>query len=242
MLAVITAGAALVLDLVVAPPDAVQGQAQRLMYVHVPAAWTAYLCFAVVFAASIGVLLGRGQRWDAYARAAAELGTGMVALAIAEGSLWGHLAWGVWWTWDPRLVTTALLLVLYCLYLAVRALPTSPRRASRRAALIGVVAFAQVPVVHFSVLWWRTLHQPPTLLSPEPSPPIDATMLIALLTSVVAFTIAAAWLVRRRVEQIMQQDEDLEPAPVEAAQPIAGALHADAPANPVIETRLGGTL
>lgn len=203
---------ALVLALVVAPAEATQEQAQRLMYVHVPAAWTAYCAFAVVLACSGAVLMGRSRRWDAYAQAAAELGVGMTALAIVEGSIWGHSVWGVWWTWDARLVTTAVLLLLYLGYLGVRGLPGDPRRVSRRAAVVGVVSFVQVPVVHFSVLWWRTLHQPPTIMSADTSPPIGAMMLAALLMSVVAFVLAGAWFVRRRVEQFVAAVEEDEVA------------------------------
>jgi heme exporter protein C len=203
------------LALLVAPADAVQGQSQRLMYVHVPSAWTGFLAFAVVCLASIAVLLRRGQRWDALAQAAAELGVVMTALAIAEGSIWGHSAWGVWWTWDPRLVTTAVLLLLYVGYLALRALPGDVERTTRRAAVAGVLFFAQVPLVHFSVLWWRTLHQPPTLLRPDLSAPIAPLMLAALLSSVVAFTLAGAWYVRHRVRTLAPQAPAVPTAPVE---------------------------
>lgn len=197
-----TVAAALVAGLLVAPAEADQGQAQRLMYVHVPSAWTAFLAFGVVALASAAVLLRPGRRWDAVAQAAAELGVAMTALTLAVGSIWGHTAWGVWWTWDPRLVTTALLLVLYVAYLAMRALPGDPERVSRRAAVAGLVFVAQVPVVHFSVLWWRTLHQPPTLLRPELSPPIAPLMLVALLLALAASCLAGAWYVHRRVGQL----------------------------------------
>lgn len=209
-----TAAAAAVLSLVAAPPDAIQGQAQRLMYVHVPAAWTAFLMFFVVAAASVAVLTRGGRRWDALARACAELGVGMTALAIAEGSMWGQSAWGTWWTWDPRLVTTAFMLLLYVGYLTVRGLPGEPGRRARRSAVLGLAAFAVVPVVHFSVLWFRTIHQPPTLLRPDVSaPPIEPLMLAALLTSVLAFTTTALWFVRRRVAALVDVPADTPVAP-----------------------------
>ena len=104
-LAAVTALVTLVVGLAIAPPDRVQGQAMRLMYVHVPAAWTAYLTFAVVLVASIAYAIRHDLRWDRRAQAAAELGVGMTALTIALGSIWGRPIWGVWWTWDPRLVT-----------------------------------------------------------------------------------------------------------------------------------------
>ncbi|MGY2002466.1 cytochrome c biogenesis protein CcsA [Blastococcus sp. SYSU DS1024] len=193
---------ALVLALVVAPEDAVQGPAQRLMYVHVPAAWVAYLAFATVLVCSVGYLVRRELRWDRYAQAAAELGVGLTALAIALGMLWGRPVWGVWWTWDARLVTTTVLLLVYVAYLGVRRMADDPHVAARRSAAVGIVAFLNVPVVHFSVVWWRTLHQPPTVLGPEGSPPIHPTMAWALGAGVLAFTLLAVLVVRRRVARL----------------------------------------
>ncbi len=197
-----SAAALLILGLLVAPPDAVQGQAQRLMYVHVPAAWVAYLSFATVLVASVGYLWRRDLRWDTRARAAAEIGAGLTALTLALGSLWGRPVWGVWWAWDPRLVSTAVLLLVYVGYLGVRGLSADPHVNARRAAVIGVLGFVDVPIVHFSVLWWRSLHQPPTVLRPGGAPPIAAPMLAALLVGVAAFTLLAAWVYLRRLDQL----------------------------------------
>jgi heme exporter protein C len=228
---------ALVLGLWVAPPDAVQGQSQRLMYVHVPAAWTGFVAVGVVALASIAILLGGGRRWSALARGAGELAVGMLALAYAEGSIWGHAAWGVWWTWDPRLVTTAVLLLTCVGYLAMGSLGGGTRVGERRTALVGLLAAVEVPVVHLSVLWWRSIHQPPTLLRPSLSAPIDPRMLLALMVAVVAFTLAGAWYVVRRVDQqlpvLPALDEELpttreaalhdkvaaEPAPLVTGEP-----------------------
>jgi heme exporter protein C len=200
--AVLVAAAALMLGLVLAPPDAVQGQPQRLMYVHVPAAWTAFASFSVVLVASAGYLLRRRPGWDAAAQAAAELGVGMTALAIVMGSIWGRAVWGVWWTWDARLVTTAVLLLIYLGYFGVRGLTDDPEVNARRAAVIGIAGFVQVPIVHLSVLWWRTLHQPPTFLAPGTAPPIDGRMAAALGVSVLAFTLAGAWVFFRRLARL----------------------------------------
>lgn len=197
-----------------APADAVQGQAQRLMYVHVPAAWVAYLAFGVVLVASVAYLVRRDLRWDRRAQAAAELGVGLTALAIALGSIWGRPIWGVWWTWEPRLVTTLVLLLVYVGYLWVRGLAADPHLNARRAAVVGVVGFLNVPVVHFSVVWWRTLHQPPTILQPGGPAAIEPLMLGALLTGVVAFTLGAAWLYLRRL-RVLAQD-----APVVVEEPL----------------------
>ena len=188
----------LILSLAVAPPDAEQGDVQRLMYVHVPAAWLAYLAFAVVFVASIAYLRTRRTRWDRLASASAEVGVLFTALAIVLGSLWGRPVWGVWWTWDPRLVTTAVLLLIYAAYLAVRRIPDDPGRGARWAAVLGIVGFLDVPIVHLSVVWWRSLHQRPTVLRLGP-PTIEATMLTALLVGVAAFTLLYAYLVVLRM-------------------------------------------
>jgi heme exporter protein C len=197
----VATAALLLLGLVVAPPDAVQGQPQRLMYLHVPAAWVAYLTFGTVLVASVGYLWRRDLRWDARAQAAAELGTGLTALTLALGSLWGRPVWGVWWAWDPRLVSTAVLMLVYVGYLGARGLSADRHVNARRAAVIGVLGFVEVPVVHFSVLWWRSLHQPPTVIQAG-APPIAAPMLAALLTGVLAFTLLATWVYLRRLDQL----------------------------------------
>ena len=189
--------------LVVAPPDANQGNVQRLMYVHVPAAWLAYLSFLVVFIGSVGYLRTGRTRWDRLAASSAEIGVFFTALAIVLGSLWARPVWGTWWTWDPRLTTTAILLLIYLGYLAVRRLTESPRRRGRWSAVVGIVGFLDVPIVHFSVVWWRSLHQPATVLRPG-APTIAGSMLAALLLGVLAFSVLYAYLMvlRLRVERL----------------------------------------
>lgn len=205
---------AVTLALLVAPPDAVQGQAQRLMYVHVPAAWLAYACFATVLVASVGYLLTRNLAWDRRAQAAAEVGVGMTVLAIALGSLWGRPVWGTWWVWDPRLVTTVVLALVYAGYLSVRGLVDDRALGARRAAAVGILGFVNVPVVHFSVVWWRTLHQPATVLSPDPAP-LDGRMAAALAAGVLAFSLAGYLVIRRRV-RVLAAGEVPEPPGVPA--------------------------
>ena len=188
----------LVMSLIVVPPDASQGDVQRLMYVHVPAAWLAYLSFFVVFVASIAYLVTRRIRWDRLAAASAEVGVLFTVLTIGLGMLWGKPVWGAWWTWDPRLTTTAILLLLYLGYLAVRRLPESPARRARWAAVIGIVAFLDVPIVQLSVTWWRSLHQGPTvrLLGESTIAPI---MLTTLLIALGAFTLLYCYLLVLRL-------------------------------------------
>lgn len=191
-----------------APPDRLQGNLQRLMYVHVPAAWIAYLAFAVTLAGSVAWLWRRRERYDRLAASAAEIGVLFTGLALLTGSIWGKPVWGVWWTWDPRLVTTALMFFVYLGYLALRRATLDPMARARRAAVFGVLAFVQVPIVHMSVLWWRTLHQPPTVLRPG-DPTIDHGMLAALLVNLAAFTVLFALLLRGRV-RLARAEEELD--------------------------------
>ncbi|MGV9532493.1 cytochrome c biogenesis protein CcsA [Streptosporangium sandarakinum] len=200
--AALAASAALVTGLVLAPTDAVQGEAQRLMYVHVPAAWTAYAAFTVTAVSGLAVLARRGAVWDRVGRAAAELGAGMTALAVALGMIWGRPVWGVWWTWDPRLVATLAMLLAFLTCLAVRRWHGDAARGARGAAVAGVAGFAMVPVTHFSVLWWRTLHQPPSVLRPPGDVPVDPPMLAALAAGVLAFTLLGCLVVARRVRAL----------------------------------------
>ena len=194
------------LSLVVAPPDAVQGDVQRLMYIHVPAAWLAYLSFLVVFVASIAYLRTKKARWDRLAGASAEIGVMFTALAIVLGALWGKPIWGTWWTWDPRLTTTAVLLLIYIGYLSIRRISDNPARRARWSAVVGIVAFVDVPIVHLSVVWWRSLHQGPTVIRLG-GPEIERTMLITLLAGVAAFTLVYAYLmtVRLRVGRLEER-------------------------------------
>ena len=187
-----------VLSLVIAPPDADQGNVQRLMYIHVPAAWLAYLSFGLVFVASVGYLRTKKTRWDRLAAASAEIGVLFTAITIALGSLWGKPIWGTWWTWDPRLTTTAILLLIYAGYLGIRRLSDSPSRRARWSAVVGVVGFIDVPIVHLSVVWWRSLHQEPTVVRLG-APTIQGVMLTALLVGLAAFTIAFAYLLTLRL-------------------------------------------
>jgi heme exporter protein C len=186
--------------LVVAPPDAVQGDAQRLMYLHVPAAWLAYLAYFVTAVSSALYLIPRTRslRWDALAGASAEIGVVFTALTIVNGSLWARPVWGIWWTWDARLVTTAVLFFLYLGYLALRRVPGAAQVRARRSAIVAIVAFADVPVVHLSVIWWRTLHQQPTVLNPELNPQIHGVMLATLLIGVAVYTVVYVHLLLRR--------------------------------------------
>lgn len=190
------------------PADVVQGTVQRIMYVHVPSAWLAYLAFIVTLVGSVGYLVTRTLRWDRLAGSSAEVGVVFTGLALATGSIWGKPTWGVWWTWDARLVLTAAMFFVYLGYLALRRAIDDPARRASRSAIFGIIAVVQIPLVHFSVVWWRGLHQPATVIRPD-GPQIDPPLLFALLMSVFAFTIVYTALVRRRIALATLEDAAL---------------------------------
>jgi heme exporter protein C len=201
--------AVLYLGLIWAPPDAYQGQVQRIMYVHVPAAWVAYLAFFVVFVCSILFLWRGSQIFDQIAYASAEVGVVFTSLAILAGSIWGKPTWGVWWTWDARLTTTAILLLVYVGYLMLRSFVEDRFRGARYAAVVGIIGFIDIPIIHKSVEWWRTLHQPASVMRPEGST-VAPPMLFTLLVSVAAFTVLYLYLLTQRLHLERLEAEILE--------------------------------
>ena len=184
-----------------APTDEVQGDAQRVMYLHVPSAWLAYLAFFITAGASALFLWRRtrAEVWDRVAGASAELGVMFTGLALVLGSIWGRPVWGFWWAWDARLVSTALLFFLFLGYCALRRIPAAdPVGAAKRNAIVGMIAFVNVPIVHFSVEWWRTLHQKATVFNPELNPQIGGVMGLTLWIGTIAFTLLYVYLLDRR--------------------------------------------
>ena len=207
-----------VLALWVSPADAQQDDAVRLLYLHVPTAWIAYLAFFVTAIASILWLVPRTRRaeWDLLAGASAEVGVIFTGLTLVLGALWGRPVWGVWWEWDARLTTTAILFFLYLGYLALRRIPGDPVGAAKRNAIAALIAFVDVPIVHFSVTWWQTLHQTGTVFNPEMDAEIHGSMAFTLVFSVAAFTLLYAYLVRLRL-RVAELEEGLEDRALELA-------------------------
>ncbi len=201
--ALVSVLAAAIVGLLIVPADLNQGDAQRIMYVHVGSAWVAYLSFGVTALAGLLWLWRRDPRFDALALAGAEIGVIFTAFAIWGGMMWGKPVWGVYWQWeDPRLTTTALLLVLYVGYLLLRRLTDDPTRRATRAAVVGLVAAIDIPIVHFSVVWWRGLHQTATIGSPDRilNPAAPHVFVLALVSMTLAMSLVWAYLMVRRYQ------------------------------------------
>ncbi len=195
-LALVGLAAVLLFGLVLSPEDEVQRNAVRMLYVHVPVSTTAFLAFGVTALGSAVYLWKKSEFWDALAAASAEIGVVFTGLSLATGMLWGRPTWGVWWTWDARLTSTALLFVAFLGYLALRRLSTDPTVRAKRAAWAGLIAFVDVPIVHFSTVWWNTLHQGPTITKLEPT--IGGMQLFTLMIGFVAFLLVYWWLMIHR--------------------------------------------
>jgi heme exporter protein C len=192
------------LGLWVTPPDQTQGNLVRLVYLHPAVAWVAlYLAFGLAAAASLLYLWPRTRSlfWDRLAAAAVEVGVVFNVCTLISGSIWGKPTWGVYWAWDARLTLTAVLLVLFLGYMALRRVPAEPDKRAKRSAIVALFAAVDVPLDHFSVLWWRTLHQGATVLNPDLSPSIHGSMAWTLLLSFIALTLGFVWmlLVRYRI-------------------------------------------
>ncbi|MCU4185851.1 cytochrome c biogenesis protein CcsA [Acidiferrimicrobium sp. IK] len=197
------------LGLVVSPPDVVQGQLVRLIYVHPAVATVAYLGFGVCALSSLAWLWPRtrSRRWDALAGASAEVGVMFCALTLATGSIWGRASWGVWWTWDARLTLTALLFAVFIGYLGLRRTGGSPEGRARRSAVAAIVCFLVVPVDREATNWWQTLHQGNTITRSNPT--IHGWQLATISLSFVAFCLLFAWVLihRYRVELLEDRYE-----------------------------------
>ena len=200
-------GLLVLLGLVSTPADQNQGDSVRIMYVHVPTAWIAYLAFVVTAAASGLYLFRRAHSltWDRIAGASAEIGVLFMGITLVTGSLWGRLTWGVFWEWDARLTTTAFLFVTYIGYLAVRRLGGTHQQRARRSAVVALLAVFEIPLVHFSVKLWASLHQEPTVLRAG-DVKMDGLMLFTLFWGVIVFTLFFVWMLVHRQRLMFMED------------------------------------
>jgi heme exporter protein C len=200
------------------PPDAQQGDVVRLLYLHVPTIWIAFLGFGVTAIASVLWLIPRTRRpgWDLLAGASAEVGVVFTGITLIVGSIWGRPTWGTYWVWDARLTSTAILFFLYLGYLALRRTASTSEERGKRCAIGALIAFADVPIVHLSVTWWQTLHQSGTVFNPNNDVQIHGSMAFTLVWAVGAFTLFYVYLVMRRL-QLAELEEGLEERELELA-------------------------
>jgi heme exporter protein C len=194
--------------LVLAPADYLQGDSFRIVYVHAPSAWLSMLVYGTMAVAAAIGLVWRIKLAHAVAAAAAPIGASFTALALATGAIWGKPTWGTWWVWDARLTSELLLLFLYAGVMALRASIDDRDRADRASALLAIVGVVNLPIIHYSVYWWNTLHQPPTLTRIG-KPTMAGEMLWPLLVMLLGFTLyfGAVLLVRLRAE-ILRRERD----------------------------------
>lgn len=183
----------LYLSFLILPDEANQGPVYRIMFFQIPAWWTAFLCVAIAALASIMYLVRKNLRWDSIAVAATEVGVAFLLVGITLGSILGRVAWGIWWTWDARLTSALLCVVLYAAYLALRNNIDDLTQRARLSAVFSIFAFCDVPVVWYSIRWWRTQHHQPMEL------PVD--MMSVLLLNWLAIMLLVTSLVLIRFEQ-----------------------------------------
>jgi heme exporter protein C len=192
--------------LVFAPPDYQQGDGFRIIYVHAPSAWLSLMVYVVMASGAFVGLVWRINVAHAVAASCASIGASFTALALITGSLWGRRMWGTFWEWDPRLVSELLLLFLYLGYMGLRNAIDDTGRADRASAVLAIVGVVNVPIIHYSVIWWNSLHQAPSVMK-FGQPTIVASMLYPLLLMLAGFTalFVALLLIRARGEVLRRE-------------------------------------
>jgi len=183
----------------VAPTDAVLGHVQRIFYFHVPLAIVSFAAFLVVFIASIAYLFKRDAKWDKIAHSSAEVGVIFITLALITGMIWAKPVWNAWWLWTPRLTTTLILWLIYVAYLMIRSYAPSQSKAAIYGAAMGIIGFADVLVVYFSVQWWPGIHPTPVVGPLAASGSLDSTMRSVLLFSFLTFLALLTYLIMERI-------------------------------------------
>lgn len=197
----------LYLGLIVAPPDYQQGDSYRIIYIHVPSAWMSMFVYVVMAAMAALGLIWRVKLAAIMATASAPIGASFTFLALATGSIWGKPMWGTWWVWDARLTSELILLFLYFGFMALQSAISDRQTAWRAGAILLLVGVVNIPIIHYSVEWWYTLHQPATITKLD-KPSIDASMLIPLLIMALAFKLLYATLLLSRTRsEILQREK-----------------------------------
>ena len=191
-----------------APIEQKQKLAQKIFYFHVPSAWVSFLAFLVVFLASILYLWKRDRMWDILALSSAELGLLFCSLVLITGPIWGKPVWGTWWSWDARLTTTLVLWLIYVAYLMLGAYGADRARSARFRAVLGIVGFADVPLIYVSIRIWRTLHPGPVLLKEGGAPSgLPPAMFHTLMICVGTFTLLYLYLLLKRISVERAEEE-----------------------------------
>lgn len=190
-------GAATYAAFFIAPTDAKQGLIYRIIFLHVPSAWTGLTSFLICFIANLLYVWKRQPRWDWLSVSAAEVGLAFTSVVLVTGPIWAHPVWGIWWTWSPRLTSTFVLWLLYVVYLVLRTLIEEPDRRALLSALFGIFAFIDVPLVFGSIRWWRDQHPQPVVMG-EPGSGLDPIMYDVLFFAWFAMLTLMALLLRQR--------------------------------------------
>jgi heme exporter protein C len=207
--------------LVVAPRDRDMGDVYRIMFVHVPTAWAAMIAYTVTLVASIVYLFRSSWVADAIAESSAEVGVVLNGLLLTTGAIWGRPTWGVYWTWDPRLTTAAIMMCAFVGYLALRRFTDTPEKRATWSALVAIIAYVDLPMVFFSVRWWNSIHQ----VQNNARSMVDPTMRLALMANAVALLLAYVLFVRirygiarrRQVIELMEPPAEGEPGETTAS-------------------------
>lgn len=197
---------ALYLALIYAPNEAAQGNVYRIMYVHVPMGWSAFLAYGLVFIGSVGFIWKRSPAADDLAYAAGEVGFIFCSCLLISGPLWAKPVWGVWWVWDARLTLTFILWLLFVAYLLLRSFLIDPGRAAMLSAVVGIVGFVDVPIDYMAIRWWRTQHPQPVIMG-GPNSGLPPKMELAFFVSVGAFLCLFFYLLRQRISMFRAQRE-----------------------------------
>ncbi len=202
----ITLTIGLVMGLFIAPTDYQQGESYRIMFIHVPAAWMSMLVYVVMATAGAIALAWKTRLSEMLATACAPIGASFTLIALITGAIWGKPMWGAYWVWDARLTSELVLLFLYLGFMALQASIDDPRRAARAAAILALVGVINIPIIHFSVEWWNTLHQPASI-SKISAPSIHPSMLWPLLINALGFHLffATTVIIRMRTEVLIRE-------------------------------------
>ena len=190
-------------SLLQSPPDYIQGDSMRIMYIHVPSAWFALMAYTILAGSSVLWFITRNPIFSIIARSIAQIGMIFTLISLVTGSIWGKPTWGVWWVWDARLTSMLLLFFLYLAYIFLWQSITNKDLASKISAALAIVGFVNIPIIKFSVDWWNTLHQPATI-SKLSSPSIDISMMVPLFIMTLAtfLFLVTVFFIRLRIEII----------------------------------------